>query len=115
MKRSQKTALVAAMFASAVTLASCGPDASSEDTSNTKPPAAVTSESAAEYDPESEEPQDVYGPPEFFDDSTEPEVYTPSEDEVPAVYGPPEFFDSTYDPEDDDPQDVYGPPPEDLN
>ena len=44
----------------------------------------------------------VYGPPEYF----ETETFNP-ETEIPeAVYGPPEYFE----PESNIPEDVYGPP-----
>ena len=41
-----------------------------------------------EYDPESEEQYDVYGPPAWFEDTTEP----PTEQLPQPEYGPPEIF-----------------------
>ena len=42
------------------------------------------------FDPSENEPEDVYGPPEWFDRG--PEGYDPSENIPVAVYGPPEWF-----------------------
>ena len=47
--------------------------------------------------------EDVYGPPEWFND--EP---TPANNEIEGVYGPPEWFEPT--PADNEIEDVYGPP-----
>ncbi len=137
MKKSRKTAVVAVMFASAVALSGCGKDsdsssrsvigkipnvsttttaseapAASEDETTTTTTVKTTttaesSEAPAEYDPSSEEIQDVYGPPEDLseyddasvdeDDSTvididSSEDFKAFEQEVPCVYGPPEDF-----------------------
>lgn len=85
------------------------------------PPVWMTDLTETEtYDPETDIPICVYGPPEYFEtDQTEPETttYVPESDLPVCVYGPPEYFettepetDTTYNPEDEEPQDVYGPP-----
>ncbi len=49
--------------------------------------------------------EDVYGPPEWFND--EP---TPADNEIEGVYGPPEWFEDGPTPADNELEDVYGPP-----
>lgn len=113
MKKTEKTALIAAAFAAAVTMSAC--DKNSSSTSGNDTPAAEDTESkylpeaddvevvygpppSEEYDPESEEQQDVYGPPVDFEDGDETSSFEVSEDSA------------LYDPEDDIVQVVYGPP-----
>lgn len=61
------------------------------------------------FDPSSEIPEEVYGPPVFE------ESYQPSEEIPEPVYGPPPFEESEepdeeYDPSEESPESVYGPP-----
>jgi len=61
------------------------------------------------FNPSSEIPEDVYGPP-VFENSFKPEEESPE-----SVYGPPVFEESeepeeTYDPSEERPVMVYGPP-----
>lgn len=90
MKKTDKTALTAAMFAAAINLIPMG---------------------ASAYDPENEPIQDVYGPPVV--DTT----YAPETEPIQDVYGPPWMFtESTVTATDTMPvpvttfQTVYGPP-----
>ena len=75
-----------------------------------------------EYDPDDNEIETVYGPPEDFGLDEDGSVdegadYDPEENEPVMVYGPPEYFegdtdaqeDEEYDPEDNMMQIMYGP------
>ena len=115
MKKTEKTALIAAAFAAALTMSAC--DKNSSSSSGSEAPGADDIESkylpetedvevvygpppSERYDPESEEQQDVYGPPVDFDGEDSSDSYTVSEDSA------------IYDPEGDNIQVVYGPPAE---
>ena len=144
MKKTKHTAMIAAAFAAALSMTACGSGAAenneapdittviaSENVENPAGPAAAApdenpdetpaGESGDEFDPSSEEPQEVYGPPEWFDSNAEDEDeidseadseidseddYEPQEDHQNVVYGPPD----DYDPSSEEQQKVYGPP-----
>ena len=74
------------------------------------------------FNPDENDPVDVYGPPPFEDeDITEPVIgeFDPEENYPEVVYGPPEWFENPdpdnevtggFNPDENDPVDVYGPP-----
>lgn len=77
----------------------------------------------AEYVPDINRPESVYGPPGWYEDGTvSGSSFDPAENEPEAVYGPPEWFgedetdavevsaSESYDPENNIIEDVYGPP-----
>ena len=84
---------------------------------------AIGSMSAAvagcSFSPHGNEPVDIYGPPEMFDQN-----YDPEKENGEKLYGPPERFgvtddehpytivgeDQDYDPEDAEVETIYGPP-----
>lgn len=124
MKKTDKTALTAAMFAAALNLipTSSGTVLAADTGETSAETAAV-----AEYDPAEEPLQEVYGPPVLFE-TTEPEslMTTATQPVVEPVYGPPWAFttqtqtsvettattaaSTTYDPSAEIEQPVYGPP-----
>lgn len=66
-----------------------------------------------EYKPENNQNEDVYGPPEWFEDENKNEneiEYNPDENLNVVVYGPPEWFGNEYEPEENINEGVYGPP-----
>lgn len=102
MKKTDKTALTAAVFAAALGL-------------------SPVNSIGADYSPSEDYPSTVYGPPEYFATMTEPAETTrfdPYENELPGVYGPPEWFETeeeevqttAFDPSNIIPQPAYGPP-----
>ncbi|SDB22359.1 hypothetical protein SAMN02910317_01133 [Ruminococcaceae bacterium FB2012] len=92
MKKTKRTAMIAAAFAAAVSLTACSGGSSSGKADDVTPGVTVSNNS---FDASSEEPQEVYGPPTDFDASSE---------EVQDVYGPP----VDYDPSSDNVQTDYG-------
>ena len=126
MKKSKKTALTAAIFATAMNFTACtSPDVDVQTEYGA--PIATPEET---YQPEEEMPQDVYGPPEYFDSTTEQETAETLEEvsEEPETENPPEetgenleALDEESEPETPEttkkynpriniPQTVYGPP-----
>ena len=122
MKKTKRTAMIAAAFAAAVSLTACSGGSSAGKADDVTPGAAVSSS----FDASSEEPQEVYGPPTDFDVTSEevqdvygpPVDYDPSSDNVQTEYeAPVDYEDSdagleSYDPKTDsgEIQTVYGPP-----
>ena len=74
MKKSKKTAMIAAAFAVAMGLTSCVPPEEDEFKVRTKD----------EQEIKNEDPEVVYGPP--------PDIFDPSTESPTEVYGPPEDF-----------------------
>ena len=70
---------------------------------------AIGSMSAAvagcSFSPHGNEPVDIYGPPEMFD-----QKYDPEKENGEKLYGPPEMFNQDYDPENAEMETIYGPP-----
>lgn len=77
----------------------------------------------SDYIPEINRPETVYGPPEWYEDGTDPDSsYDPEDNILEDVYGPPEWFgesggdtddvsvSETYDPSENEATTVYGPP-----
>ena len=116
MKKTKKTALMAAILSGAAVLGGCdhgsdnvqdvyGPPVTEAATVVTEPmqteygaPEAeeVTSSAAttAAYDPSKDIVEEIYGPPvtENKDIEEETKPYAPEEDKIQLVYGPPESF-----------------------
>ncbi len=115
MKKSKKTALTAAIFATAMNFTACtSPDVDIQTEYGA--PIAIPEET---YKPEEEEEQDVYGPPAYFDDTAEEEttknIEEASEESEPE--NPSEEASETleeiieeYEPKMEMPRLVYGPP-----
>lgn len=89
MKKTTKTAAIAATFAVAMGLSSCTP-----------PETGAFNKTDIDFEPVNEEPACVYGPA----------IYDPNDDYQQTEYGVPYYDD--YDPDSDEPMDVYGPPPD---
>ena len=95
MKKSKKTALIAASFAMAMGLTACGSDDGKKSGKNLSKLTAPFEHSdrtqtvygpPTDYDPSAEDPVDVYGPPADFPDETETAVI--------GIYGPgPDYAD----------------------
>ena len=76
----------------------------------------------ADFVPDTNRPETVYGPPEWFGVETSSESsYDPEENIIEDVYGPPEWFgessdtsvvsdSESFDPSENEPEAVYGPP-----
>ena len=72
------------------------------------------------YTLDTNRPETVYGPPEWFETPVSESSYDPEENILEDVYGPPEWFEEDdtsvvsdqeeYDPADNEPETVYGPP-----
>lgn len=111
MKKTERTALTAALFAAALNFIPTGTnDMSSSAASNDVAPAGVD-----EYNPRDDEPIGMYGPPWMFEQTTAPTT-EPLRTEVYPVYGTMPAWTTvpvttSYAPETDDPICVYGPPP----
>ena len=128
MKKTNKTAMIAAAFAAALSLTACSGGSSSGKADDVTPGATVSNNS---FDASSEEPQEVYGPPTDFDASSEevqdvygpPVDYDPSSDNVQTEYEAPVDYEESdtesglYDPKTDsgEIQTVYGPPTDALD
>lgn len=92
----------AAALSASVTIGSCGLYGPPEDPSPTLygPPeiteTTTATQKAPEYSAENNIPEDVYGPPEWFDNEVEDEEEADefdAEETAPSViYGPPEWF-----------------------
>lgn len=112
MKKTPKTAMIAAAFAAAMAFSSCDGGSSS----NGEPANDIVTKNSqtSSYDPSSDKQQGVYGPPNFDPSSQnepQPEYgavvdYDPSEPDPQTDYGAP----VDYDPSSDEPAEVYGPP-----
>ncbi len=106
MKKTEKTALIAAAFA-AVSMTACGGGSSSSPAAPESGTAAASLAVSERYDPSSQEEQTVYGSPvDLTGTVTSPSQPSPEDSEIPQdVYGPPNYFDDS-----EVPQGVYGPP-----
>ncbi len=109
MKKSDKTALTAAIFAAALNIV---PIAANAESNNNEPSDIPTEY----YSPEDEDIQDVYGPPEYFTTETtqttsamDTNYYDIINTTTEPVYGPPWMFTTTT--TETTPVPVYGPPP----
>lgn len=128
MKKSKKTALTAAIFATALNMSACTPPDTAIQTEYGAPiavpneqetPAPDTKtpeipETEETYNPEEEMPMEVYGPPKFLEDTTEENLEEETE-EQPSMNDeeqttPPEETTQEYHPQVDRPVLVYGPP-----
>ncbi len=110
MKRLKKVAYSAVFAAGAVHLAACTPTPESvygpPPTQNVREATAEYSrQETTSYSPSEEIPEDVYGPPEFFEEETVEETVPETAEETAqetaeavteefpkTVYGPPEYF-----------------------
>ncbi|MDE5570382.1 MAG: dockerin type I repeat-containing protein [Ruminococcus sp.] len=116
MKKTLQTVITAAMFAAASSAYDCNSFAGEiQDTSPEMTAETVTTD----YDPATEEQEDVYGPPPAWNTPIE-SVQTTATNEIPApVYGPPLAWTTTSEidlpvpttmPTTEEPVCVYGPP-----
>lgn len=111
MKKTERTALTAALFAAALNFIPTGTsDMNSSAAGNDASPVGVD-----EYVPEADEPIGMYGPPWMFEQTTAPAT-EPLRTDVYPVYGTQPAWTTvtpttSYDPETDIPLPVYGPPP----
>ena len=122
MKKTQKTALTAAMFAAVLNFTGCG-DKQEQPASQVTAPETQAAVSETQIVTETETEIITEAPTELLTETPAQEDYQPSHNITPAVYGPPPDFEQeteanfeTIDPvqETHGASLVYGPPAEEL-